>query len=438
MRQLEPFRTQIRAFTGEFEPMSFFRLEAGDALPQHLRRHLPEMLYVPPQAMRESLPTHSQSECLRGTPIGGDRSTSILLADLDQAGAPRLAFDVARTIDALLLEEYHPGLEPTVEMRLPFNYSLLPPWVKGMARLVRNGQLSREPAIPFPTTEPACVVEWLRELAAWGNAPQSSRCSRIEWPNGHQAAVAISHDVDTDWVFRHPDWLERFVAAEAEHGLTGGWYCVPAWSQSRQSERGIQRLIDLGCEVGCHGYNHDAKWPLLTGSGFARRVEAVKKFRDRWGLRGFRSEWLWRTPQFLSTLAGIFDYDTSVPTVSSLFTSGSRNGCGTCLPYVTFGGMIELPLTLPMDEHRHSSGLSLDAFWHGQVERAARIVEQGGLVMLSLHPQPHQAANAPTLAAVSATLKEIASIGNLWMARPDQIADWARTSLKSGEAALAR
>jgi len=39
---------------------------------------------------------------------------------------------------------------------------------------------------------------------------------------------------------------------------------------------------------------------------------------------------------------------------------------------------------------------------------------------------------------VSSALKEIASIGNLWLARPDQIADWARNSLKIGEAALAR
>jgi hypothetical protein len=418
--------------------MTFFRLEAGDALPQDLRRHMPEILYVPPQAMRAPLPGNSRNECLRGTPIAGDPATSVSLSDLDQAGAPRFAFDVARTIDSVLLEEYHPGLEPTAEMRLPFNYSLLPPWVKGLARLVRNGQLSREPAISFPSAEPEFVVEWLRELAAWGNAPQSGRSGKIEWPNGHQAAVAISHDVDTDWIFRHSNWLERFVAAEAEHGMIGGWYCVPAWSQSRQSEKGIQRLIDLGCEVGCHGYNHDAKWPLLTGGGFARRVEAVTDFRNRWGLRGFRSEWLWRTPQFLSTLARIFEYDTSVPTVSSLFTSGCRNGCGTCLPYITFGGMIELPLTLPMDEHRHSSGLELDVFWHAQVERAAHIIERGGLVMLSLHPQPHQAANAPTLAAVSSALKEIASIGNLWLARPDQIADWARNSLKIGEAALAR
>jgi peptidoglycan/xylan/chitin deacetylase (PgdA/CDA1 family) len=418
--------------------MNFFSLEASDALPQDLRRRMPEILCVPPQALRSPSTGDFTKPCVRGISINGGPTSSVSLVELVDGDVPRCSFDIASTIESILLEEYHPGLEPTAEMRLPFNYSLLPPWVKALARSLRNGQLTREPAIPFPSGDPAPVVDWLRDLAQWANSPQSPRSMKIEWPDGHRAAIAISHDVDTDWLFRHPEWLERIVDTETEHGLKGAWYCVPTWSESRHSETGIKRLIDLGCELGCHGYNHDAKWPLLTGHNFSRRIEAVKRFRDRWGLRGFRSEWLWRTPAFLSAIGKIFEYDTSVPTVSSLFTSGSRNGCGSCFPYVTFGGLIELPLTVPMDEHRHSSGLELDAFWQRQVERVSRIVEQGGMVMLSLHPQPHQAANGPTLAAVSAALKEIVSIGNLWLARPDQIADWARTSLKTGEVVPAR
>src|SRR5579872_6852153 len=110
--------------------MTFFRLEAGDALPQSLRRHMPEILYLPPAALHDPLPGDSPTQYLLGTPIDGDRSTLVSLADLDEGGTPRFAFDVARTTDSILLEEYHPGLEPTAEMRLPFNYSLLPPWVK--------------------------------------------------------------------------------------------------------------------------------------------------------------------------------------------------------------------------------------------------------------------------------------------------------------------
>jgi peptidoglycan/xylan/chitin deacetylase (PgdA/CDA1 family) len=428
--------------------MSFFRLEAGDALPPELARDMPEILCVPPEALQAPLSDHRPNgsvlkASLSGTPINpvlingtrlnGAPAASISLVTSADGDVPRASFDIAGTIDSILLEQYHSGLEPTAEMRLPFNYSLLPPWVKGVARSLRKGELGREPEIAFPSGDPAFVVDWLGELADWTNSPRSPRTKRIEWPHGHRAAVTISHDVDTDWVFRNPEWLERIVDVEAEHGLYGAWFCVPAYSQSRASARGIERLIERGCEVGCHGYNHDAKWPLLNGRKFAQRVEVVKKFRDRWGLRGCRSEWLWRTPAFLSVVGELFEYDSSVPTVSPQFTSHSRNGCGTCFPYVTYGGLMELPLTVPMDEARHLGGLGLEDFWRRQVERASQIIERGGMVMLSLHPQPHQAANSATLAAVGRALKEIVSMPNLWLARPQEIAAWAGKSLTSAE-----
>ena len=46
------------------------------------------------------------------------------------------------------------------------------------------------------------------------------------------------------------------------------------------------------------------------------------------------------------------------------------------------------------------------------------------MLLLLLHPQPHQAANEGTLAAVDLALEQLASIPDLWMARPDEIVDW--------------
>jgi peptidoglycan/xylan/chitin deacetylase (PgdA/CDA1 family) len=414
--------------------MAFFRLEGGTALPHELANSMPKILGIPDDALVPESRDIKPSDALRGVALGGAAKQTVSLAATCD-GTRRLFFDLAATIEWILLEEYHTGLEPTAEMRLPFNYSRVPSWLKGLARAFRTKSLTREPDICFPPDDPPFVVEWLRQLGRWAGIGESSRLNTIRWPNDCRAAVAISHDVDTDWLFRHPDWLKRLVDVEGEYGLRGAWYCVPKHSQGRSAEEAIGRLIDSGCEVGCHGYNHDAKWPLLTGEAFASRVEAVRRFRDRWNLRGFRSEWLWRTPNFLTTLAGVFDYDSSIPTVSTRFTSHSRNGCGTCHPFQTYGGLIELPLTLPMDEERHFSGHGLDEFWRRQVARACAVVEQGGLVMISLHPQPHQAANPATLAAVSAALKEIVSIPNLWLARPDEIADWSRNWLRSAETA---
>ena len=77
-----------------------------------------------------------------------------------------------------------------------------------------------------------------------------------------------------------------------------------------------------------------------------------------------------------------------------------------------------------MDEHRHTSGLSLRAFWKRQTELAEVIFGHGGLIVLSLHPQPHQAANTETLAEVASALKTISSFPDLWIARPEEILRW--------------
>jgi hypothetical protein len=66
----------------------------------------------------------------------------------------------------------------------------------------------------------------------------------------------------------------------------------------------------------------------------------------------------------------------------------------------------------------------VDQFWRDQVERAHHLVERGGMLLFLLHPQPHQAANDETLAAVDLALEQLDSIPDLWNARPDEIVDW--------------
>jgi len=411
--------------------MSFYRLEGSDQLPFHLRRMMPNILWLDEAGLPER-GTISAKILISGYRLGDENQVPLALVVGKPEGGVDCRFDLPRAIEGTLLEKYHGGLEPALEMRLPFNYSLLPPWIKGAARFFRAGKMTHDAEIHFPSKEPQYVVDWLRGLAVWAGLSGTFRSQNVGWPGGCRAAITISHDVDTDWLFLNPDWLERFCDLEEKHGFFGAWYCVPCYSTGRKSIQGIERLKARGCEIGCHGYNHDAKWPLLTGPRFERRLEVVRAFRDRWQARGFRSEWLWRTPAFLSAIAGVFAYDSSVPTSSSSFTRMTRNGCGTCMPYQTFGGMIELPLTLPMDEARHATGVSVDAFWETQVGLAEKIVDQGGLVTISLHPQPHQAANRETLEALDRALQRLSALSKVWVARPDQIAEHVRKKIIPG------
>lgn len=406
----------------------FYRLEANSELPEKLRANMPAIIWIAPGTITTH-PSDTSTTVLRGFPVAPSNSQNKIFVSLDNDGKPHAHFDIAGSIEDILLERYHEGLQPTIEMRLPFNYSRIPPWIKGFARRFRMGSMTHDPEVDFPSKDHPFVVDWLRDLAAWVRMPLSYRSRSFTWPNSCKAALTITHDVDTDWIFKNIRWLDQICDLEEQFGLYGAWYCVPMYSQSLAAVTGIKRLISRGCEIGCHGYNHDAKWPLLSGRNFEKRLNAVREFRDRWNVHGFRSEWLWRTPSFLTAIADVFDYDSSVPLVSPCFTCQSQNGCGTCFPYLTHNDMIELPLTLPMDDDVHISGLGLEAFWRLQVNRARHIIDRGGLVVLSLHTQPHQAANKATLRAVKTAIQELVAIPGLWIARPDQIAEWSRNNL---------
>ena len=402
--------------------LMFFRPSSTPALPAPLRDTLPPLLWVT-GLTRANEALDSQAAAVHGRPIDGGAQQA-LIDVVDGALVPR--FDVAASIEGTLLETYRTDLVPTLEMKLPFNYSLLPSWVKSLGRAMK-GKAPASVPVEFPPgtlAAPQFAVEWLRDLAALTGRPRDARALRSDYPDGHRAALVITYDVDTDWLLRHPKWIDRFCDLEDAHGLRGAYYCVPMYCRSRAARDGIRRLQSRGREIGCHGYNHDAKWPLLDGRAFKKRLDAVRAFADEWGVRGFRSEWLWRTPRFFEALATVFQYDSSVPTMLPAYSHPTRNGCSTCRPYRTYGDLVELPVTVAADEWRHLKGLSPAAHFAEIFGAAKVVVARGGLVMLALHPQSHQAANEATFAALSWLLTELKTVPRLFHTTPSELATW--------------
>jgi hypothetical protein len=404
----------------------FYQIQAANHLPEELRNSLPGILWLPAPPTGDPV----GPPALTGKPLNSDLTARPLLSR-DPHGKWRAHFSIAEAIEGVLLERYHPGLIPTIEMKLPFNYSRVPTQIKSLARWILSSRGAAPPTIPFPPAPPDYVVEWLRLLARITSQPIDSLLELDAWPSGKRAAAMITHDVDNDWVFRNPKWLETICDLEERHGFFGAWYCVPWYSRSIAAEHGMQRLLDRNCEIGAHGFNHDAKFPLVGDREFTRRMRALRDFTAQWNMKGFRSEWLYRTPRFLSALSQLFLYDSSVPSHLSVLTAETANGCSSCLPYRVHGDLLELPLSLPMDEARHAMGLSPEAFWRSQFAAVERVVELGGLLVLSVHPQSHQFANQPSVQALEPLLRLISTDARIWIARPDQIAAWslARTSL---------
>lgn len=403
----------------------FYELRHTDLLPPELRTDIPPILWLPSDDCFSGLRIHGRA-AIRAKRLAGSGPEWVDLVTIDDRGRPRANFALAKAIDAILLEQYRDSLEPHIAMRMPFNYSRLPNRVKRLGVITLRSTLNRSIEVSFPSGDPAFVVEWLRDLRNWCGIEGAANRLWRGWPDGGRAAAAISHDVDTDWLFRHEEWIERLCDLEEKHGFRGVWFCTPRYARSRAAKKGIQRLLDRGCEIGCHGYNHDGKLPFVSGPRWDRRISEIKDFVDTWRIEGFRSEWLWRSPNFLEEMSALFKYDSSVPNVSSMLTRRTRNGCGTCLPYKTYGNLLELPLTLPQDTDRVLERESLSQFWRRQEARAERIASRGGLVMLSLHPQPHQSASHAALKPLESCLARIAAIDGLRRARPDRIAHWVK------------
>ena len=111
----------------------FYRLEASSALPEKLRANMPAIIWIAPGTII-SHPSDNSTTVLQGFPVTPSNSQNNILISLDNDGKPHAYFDIADTIEDILLERYHSGLQPTIEMQLPFNYSRLPAWIKGFAR----------------------------------------------------------------------------------------------------------------------------------------------------------------------------------------------------------------------------------------------------------------------------------------------------------------
>lgn len=400
----------------------FLRLDC-ESLPPELRDGAPGILWL--EGVRP-LPEHG---CARVSGKTLERGEPVPLVAAALHGSPELLFDLEASLQGTLLERYRAPPAPTLEMRLPFNYSRLPNWLKGLGRMLRGGQLGTvEAEIPFPPAQ-AFPVEFLHRLARWCGIPQDTPI----WPSGHQGGTFVSHDVDVDWLFHHPQWLERILDLEEEHGFRGVWFVVPRYCRGQAAERAMTRIRDRGHELGCHGYNHDAKLPFVTGSERRKRLSAISRFAQDWDMKGFRSEWLWRTPAMMADLAVIFRWDSSVPSFEAAFSRDTFGGCGSLRPFRGLGGMVELPLTLAMDVDRVWLGQEPEPFWQGQFHRARQIADGGGLVVPTLHPQPHQGANDKTLAAYGDFLSKLARL-NLWQATPSRIAEhWQQTQGAGGE-----
>jgi peptidoglycan/xylan/chitin deacetylase (PgdA/CDA1 family) len=188
-------------------------------------------------------------------------------------------------------------------------------------------------------------------------------------------------------------------------------------------EPALRRIRDAGHEIGAHGLCHDGRLRYLDAAAQAERIERIVRRMDGLGVRGMRTPWYARSPGLLAEIARRFAYDSSVPNASGFFSARTRSGCCTVFPYEAAPGLVEVPMTLPPD-----SAVPVGRRRRVLGEVADAVVERGGVVVVTFHPQPHQSANEAGLASHRELLRDLRERhgGALWCATPAEIAERCR------------
>lgn len=350
-----------------------------------------------------------------------DGAAPVVLCATRPGGEVHWSIDPVAWIRGILAEDYVSVWARPITSRIPlFNYSRIPHFLKGALQALQSPLAGvRSRPVAFPRIPLDDLVDVIRRVCA-ALADPSRRPATEVWPRGRQAAVTLTHDVDTSWILddRRCPLLREIVQTEASLGYRSAWYVTADQLSTSKSERALGILAEAGCELGAHGWNHDSKLLYLSAE---RQEQRVQKIRDRFqGLRleGIRTPWYCRSEGLFRVLAPHFRYDTSVPNASGFFSSDTNSGCCTFFPYRTASGLVELPMTLPPD-----TALSGDSGFDALLTGSAEIIEQGGVVVITMHPQPHQSANRPALARYFRFLDRLAtrSGDRLWQATPGEI-----------------
>ncbi|MBU0480948.1 MAG: polysaccharide deacetylase family protein [Proteobacteria bacterium] len=277
-------------------------------------------------------------------------------------------FDVGQVIDALRQESYAPPMTSPA-LGIPFPYHRLPAWLRLLAarciylpkRLFRH---RHDP--PWPIAAGADLL-----LALSGRFPP------LSW--GGKWAVTITHDVDT-----RAGLARCLKIAELVEGF-GFRSCFYIVGEVITSDPGIVReLHERGHEIGSHDLYHDNRLSFLAQQAMEDRLLRARDTIRPYNGVGFRSPSLLRSPGMLGAVGRYFDYDSSVCDTDLEFD----RGCTTVFPY-HLKGLLEIPITLPMDSSLLYTGHSpaeILRLWRVKCEY---IRKTGGLAVLLTHAEPH-------------------------------------------------
>ncbi len=357
---------------------------------------------------------------LSAHPKGSLVDVSASVSSLD--GRVQLPFDLAEVVDDLRHERYSREAESGLT-RL---------WASGVARTayyfvrpvlpvsirkhLQNLRLAGWQQIVFPRWPVDVTVETLMKHAMRLVLEQGGVREFPFiwfWPEGAQAALMVTHDVEGPAGAR---FSPQLMDLDDAVGVKSAFQLVPEAPHARGL---LDRCRARGFEVNVHDLNHDGHL-FRDKATFDARVLEINRYAREFGSRGFRSGAMYRRQDWFSAFE--FSYDMSVPTVAHF--EPQQGGCCTVMPYF-IGDVLELPLTTTQDYALFNflNEYSID-LWKTQIDL---ILASNGLVSFITHPDYLIETRARDVyAQLLQLVTRLRAERDVWVALPSEIDRWWR------------
>jgi hypothetical protein len=339
-----------------------------------------------------------------------------LVADRNSP-SPSLRFNPSEVAENLRQERYI-RIRTGERYLQSLYYFLRPAFGLPLRALLQRLIFRSRRARPFPEWPVDCTVEQLLE-SLMASAIATSGEGEVPfiwfWPDGNDAALMMTHDVEDQTGVDNCDMLMDLDDAA---GIKAAFQLIPRgrYNHVDQLSDAIRRR---GFEVNLHDLDHDGRL-YQNLHRFESRIHLINSYAHQYRTKGFRAGAMHRNQQWFHRLH--FDYDMSVPNVAHL--EPQRGGCRTVTPYFV-GSLLELPLTTVQD-HALFYVLRQNSIqlWKEQIEL---IYAHNGLISFLVHPdylvrKPHKLIFEQLLQHIT-TLR---SQRRIWCAVPGEINRWWR------------
>jgi hypothetical protein len=332
------------------------------------------------------------------------------------AGEVRLCFDPTQVVENLRRERYQ--VSGRSEHVLHTLYYLIRPIFPSLLRRSLQRAIFRSRCSGFPAWPVDCSVEQILE-SLMALAIQATGTREIPfiwfWPDGNDAALMMTHDVEEKRGIEH---CQMLMDLDESFGINAAFQLIPQ-GRYQETEEMVACIRARGFETNIHDLDHDGRL-YEHAELFQRRARKINEYARKYGIRGFRAGSMHRNQDWFDMLD--FQYEMSVPTVSHL--EPQKGGCCTVTPYFV-GSMLELPLTTLQDHGLFYilAERSID-LWKQQIEI---ISAHHGLISFIVHPDyivhpRERALYRELLEYISRVRKE----RDIWLALPGDINDWWR------------